>query len=338
MPTEITHDADATRPVFQFGAGELGNTRTETPAGGNINPTVSGAIEEGNAETDGTFEDAEGDAEKADKAADALDGNEEDKAKGGNDIDTDLSADGKGGDGKDALGKTGDGSKDANRMNSGVPSNQSAQQPSMPQMSSPSSGGGGSPSSGGSGGGMPLSNMTQNDLANSPNRDALVNQLKESDSKSGGSLGNLSSDEEERRVQELAEKIVNAEPPIPYTWGGGHGGDPGPSGGIRDGGVADSFGDYAKTGVDCSGLARWMTYELYGVDINGTSQNQYASGQPVSASEARPGDIFFPDSAGRPPTHVQVYVGNNQVIEAQKSGTNMMFSPLSSGEFRRYVD
>ena len=126
---------------------------------------------------------------------------------------------------------------------------------------------------------------------------------------------------------------------LPYTWGGGHGGEPGPSGGVRDGGVADQFGDYNKTGVDCSGLSRWMTAELFGVDPNGTSQSQYASGKPISASEARPGDMVFPASAGRPPQHVQVYVGNGQVIEAQKSGTNLMFSKLAAGgEFRRFGD
>lgn len=331
----ITHDHLSTSPVLNSVREEVESNKTEPSAGGNIDPSVTGALEEGNAETDGSLDTAADGADTADKASEALDENEEEKAGETDGLDTELSADGSsgGGDGKGSLGSP----SDANRLSSGLPSNQSAA-PSMPQMSPPSSGGsgGGSPMSGG----MPsLPQMTQNDLASAPNRDDLVKQLKEMNPSSGGSLGQLSDDENERRVQELAEKIVNAQPPIPYTWGGGHGGEPGPSGGVRDGGVADSFGDYAKTGVDCSGLTRWMTYEIYGVDAaNGTSESQYASGRPVSANQARPGDLFFPDSAGRPPRHVQVYVGNGQVIEAQKSGTYMMFSPLKSGEFRRMVD
>ena len=345
MSNEITHDHESLSPTIQGVRSNLQETRVDSSDANGVNPSISGALEQGNNDTNSELGDAADDADKTDKASEDLDENEDDNAKKGKDVDTELSADGEGGkDGDGKPGEKGGGDKpgsnsDANRLNSGVPSNQSQQQPSMPQMSSPSSGGGGgSPSSGGGGGTPSLGNMNQNDLSNAPNRDSLVDQLKNSDSKHGGSIGDLSDDEQERKVQELAEKIVNADPPIPYTWGGGHGSEPGPSGGTRDGGVADSFGDYAKTGVDCSGLARWMTYQLYGVDINGTSQTQYSSGEPISASNARPGDIFFPDSAGRPPHHVQVYVGNNQVIEAQKSGTYMKFSPLTSGEFRRFAD
>lgn len=151
-----------------------------------------------------------------------------------------------------------------------------------------------------------------------------------------GSLGELSDDERDRKVQELMQDIVDQQ--IPYAWGGGHGAEPGPSQGISDGGgQADRMGDYSKTGVDCSGLARWIHYQISGNDnAAGTAETQYASGMAVSADEARPGDLFFPDSAGRPPHHVQVYAGNGMVIEAQQSGTNVMFSPLQSGEFRRF--
>ena len=84
-------------------------------------------------------------------------------------------------------------------------------------------------------------------------------------------------------------------------------------------------------------MARDFTWNLYGVDINGTAASQYASGMPIAPEDARPGDIFFPDSAGRPPGHVAVYIGNNAMLEAQQSGTLVMISPLPSGEFRRYV-
>lgn len=146
----------------------------------------------------------------------------------------------------------------------------------------------------------------------------------------------VAGDVDDQAVIELANEYVAAQ--IPYAWGGGHGPQPGPSQGVSDGGgYADQCGDYNKIGLDCSGLARDFTWNLYGVDINGTAASQYASGMPISPEDARPGDIFFPSSAGRPPGHVTVYIGNNSMLEAQQSGTLIMISPLSDGEFRRYV-
>lgn len=146
----------------------------------------------------------------------------------------------------------------------------------------------------------------------------------------------VAGDVDDQAVIELANDYVAAQ--IPYAWGGGHGAQPGPSQGVSDGGgYADQCGDYNKIGLDCSGLARDFTWNLYGVDINGTAATQYASGMPIAPEDARPGDIFFPNSAGRPPGHVTVYIGNNSMLEAQQSGTLIMISPLSDGEFRRFV-
>lgn len=137
----------------------------------------------------------------------------------------------------------------------------------------------------------------------------------------------------EQRVLSLARQVVGAG--IPYAWGGGT--LNGPSQGTRDGGAADAAGDYAKSGFDCSSLARFLVYQASGVEIPRTSEAQFAAGVTVSAAEARPGDLLFPASAGVPPSHVQVYVGEGKVVEAQQSGTNIMFSNAGAGTFKRYV-
>lgn len=133
------------------------------------------------------------------------------------------------------------------------------------------------------------------------------------------------------RVQDLVSKTVG----IPYAWGGG--GLNGPSQGTSDGGgPADLAGDYKKVGFDCSGYSRYVTYQLTGQEIPRTSQAQYAAGMAISPSQAQPGDLFFPSSAGRPPEHVQVFIGNSQVAEAPSSGQTIKISPLQPGEFRRF--
>ena len=114
-----------------------------------------------------------------------------------------------------------------------------------------------------------------------------------------------------------------------YAWGGGN--MDGPSQGLRDGGVADSHGDYGKVGFDCSGLviyavgqASGRTIQLphYTTYILNDSRAQHILGDP------QPGDIVFP--GGGNPQHVAIFLGNGQIVEAPQSGDVVKVSPLSS--------
>ena len=113
-----------------------------------------------------------------------------------------------------------------------------------------------------------------------------------------------------------------------YAWGGGD--YSGPSQGIRDGGVADRFGDYNKVGFDCSGLALYAWAQV-GVYLPHYSGYQY-SGQPhVSRSDLQPGDlVFFAYNTSDPSTihHVAIWIGNNQIIEAPNSGSYVKISTM----------
>lgn len=115
-----------------------------------------------------------------------------------------------------------------------------------------------------------------------------------------------------------------------YAWGGGN--KDGPTKGIRDGGVADSFGDYDKVGFDCSGLVIYAIAQASGMQLilphyTGYQLNHEA-GQPVPADQLAPGDIVFP--AGGSPQHVAIYKGNGEIVEAPQSGGVVQVSPLSS--------
>lgn len=139
----------------------------------------------------------------------------------------------------------------------------------------------------------------------------------------------------EQRILTYAQQLVSAR--IPYAWGGGHGPRPGYSQGIRDGGAADAVGDYAKTGLDCSGLARYLLYLASGHDIGPeVSEIQYQKGVPVNSADARPGDLVFSNFNANGPGHVMVYVGGGKAIEAQRSGTDVMLSDVRGSHFRRY--
>jgi cell wall-associated NlpC family hydrolase len=118
---------------------------------------------------------------------------------------------------------------------------------------------------------------------------------------------------------------------VPYAWGGGNAN--GPTYGIRDGGVADSFGDYNKIGFDCSGL---MIYAFAGVkSLPHYSGYQYNSGRHVPLSQARRGDMLFWGNGGI--HHVALYLGGGQMIEAPQSGMHVRVTAVRYGDILPYA-
>ncbi len=114
-----------------------------------------------------------------------------------------------------------------------------------------------------------------------------------------------------------------------YAWGGGD--YDGPTLGIRDGGVADRYGDYRKVGFDCSGLALYAWAQV-GVYLPHYSVYQYTGqSNKISRSDLQPGDlVFFANNTSDPSSihHVAIWIGNNQIIEAPNSGSYVKISTM----------
>lgn len=91
----------------------------------------------------------------------------------------------------------------------------------------------------------------------------------------------------------------------PYVWGGT--------------GTNNSRGGY-----DCSGLVM-SAYKSAGVTIPRTTATMLASKslQKITAAELQAGDLVFPF-----PGHVQLYIGNDQIIEAPGRGRNVTLKRL----------
>jgi peptidoglycan DL-endopeptidase RipA len=120
---------------------------------------------------------------------------------------------------------------------------------------------------------------------------------------------------------------------VQYAWGGGNAF--GPTRGIRDGGVADLYGDYAKVGFDCSGL---MIYAFAGAGFHlpHYSGYQYQAGARYPLSQRRPGDMLFWATGGRI-HHVALYLGDGQMVEAPYSGSRVRIAPVRYGGIVPYV-
>lgn len=109
------------------------------------------------------------------------------------------------------------------------------------------------------------------------------------------------------RVVTLARTQIG----VPYIWGGAS----------------------PSSGFDCSGLVQW-TYGQVGVSLPRTAQEQYDATVRISPAELRPGDLVYfastyPSSDWI--THVGIYVGDGQMIDAPDSGDIVREMPVFSG-------
>ncbi|MGZ4555081.1 MAG: NlpC/P60 family protein [Mycobacteriaceae bacterium] len=142
----------------------------------------------------------------------------------------------------------------------------------------------------------------------------------------GGGGGNSSGD-----VQTVINRAMSVLG-VPYSWGGGNAS--GATVGIRDGGVADSYGDYNKVGFDCSGLMVYA-FAAAGISLRHYTGYQYESGRQVPQSQMQPGDMIFYGPYDI--HHVTMYIGNGKMIEAPESGSYVMISPVRYGGIMPYV-
>lgn len=127
------------------------------------------------------------------------------------------------------------------------------------------------------------------------------------------------------RSAQIEAVIARAESQIgmPYAWGGGNAS--GPTRGIRDGGVADSHGDFNKIGFDCSGLTLYA-FAGAGIALPHYTGYQYNHGTKVDPSQMERGDLIFYGPGGS--HHVAIYLGDGMMLEAPNSGSVVKKSPV----------
>jgi cell wall-associated NlpC family hydrolase len=90
-------------------------------------------------------------------------------------------------------------------------------------------------------------------------------------------------------------------------------------------------GESPATGFDCSGFTTYV-FRHFGITLPRKSEYQFGIGVPVSANHLKPGDLVFfhtiPNSPGA--SHVGIYIGHGQMINAEVSGgvrVSQVFSP-----------
>lgn len=91
-------------------------------------------------------------------------------------------------------------------------------------------------------------------------------------------------------------------------------------------GDAYVYGAAGPDAFDCSGLTM-MAYQAAGVNLPHSSSAQMGMGTPVSSSDLQPGDLVFYYS---PVSHVGIYIGNGQIVDAANPGTGVRVAGVFS--------
>ncbi|WP_297850720.1 C40 family peptidase [uncultured Corynebacterium sp.] len=85
------------------------------------------------------------------------------------------------------------------------------------------------------------------------------------------------------------------------------------------------YGAAGPNAFDCSGFTSWV-YAQAGKQIPRTSGAQASAGRNVAISDLQPGDIVVYYGGA---SHVGIYAGNGQIIDALNSGTPVGYRPLN---------
>lgn len=114
------------------------------------------------------------------------------------------------------------------------------------------------------------------------------------------------------RIVETAQSYIG----LPYRWGGSS----------------------SVHGFDCSGFAMTV-YQLNGLNLPRSSEQQYRAGIAVKRSQLSRGDlVFFATSTGRKISHVGIYAGDDKFIHAPGRGKKIRTDSLSNRYFEtRYA-
>ncbi|MFC9625071.1 NlpC/P60 family protein [Streptomyces sp. NPDC056930] len=159
-------------------------------------------------------------------------------------------------------------------------------------------------------------------------RDAVQSRLKAVEAR----LATLSGTQLDELSRLEQQDMTNAQVALAASGALSSTGSPSRSGGeavkyaIRQVGKPYVWGAEGPNSFDCSGLTS-QAWAKAGRVIPRTSQEQWRQLPKVPLNALRPGDlvIYFPKA-----THVALYIGNGQVVQAPRPGSQVKVSPVAS--------
>lgn len=87
-------------------------------------------------------------------------------------------------------------------------------------------------------------------------------------------------------------------------------------------------------GVDCSGLVKNI-FDQFNIELPHSAREQFKLGEKVAKTELEIGDLVFFTTRGKIPTHVGIYIGNNQFLHAARRARQVIISNLSQSWYQK---
>lgn len=94
-------------------------------------------------------------------------------------------------------------------------------------------------------------------------------------------------------------------------------------------------GTSPETGLDCSGLVRYVFKETWGTDLPRTSAEISRVGEKIDKFDLRPGDLVFYNTLRRGFSHVGIYLGDRKFIHSPSSGGQVRIEDMDMAYWRK---
>lgn len=94
-------------------------------------------------------------------------------------------------------------------------------------------------------------------------------------------------------------------------------------------------GEAPESGLDCSGLVRYVFKEVWGKELPRTSEEISQVGTHVDSRDLQPGDLVFYNTLRRSFSHVGIYLGDNKFIHAPSAGGKVRIERMDVTYWRK---
>ena len=94
-------------------------------------------------------------------------------------------------------------------------------------------------------------------------------------------------------------------------------------------------GTSPETGLDCSGLVRYVFKEAWGTDLPRTSAEISRIGERVDKLDLRPGDLVVDNPLRRGFSHVGIYLGDRKFIHSPSAGGQVRIEDMDLAYWKK---
>jgi cell wall-associated NlpC family hydrolase len=97
-------------------------------------------------------------------------------------------------------------------------------------------------------------------------------------------------------------------------------------------------GSSPESGMDCSGLVRYVFKQTWGMALPRTSDEISRVGRHIEMQDLQPGDLVFYNTLKRGFSHVGIYVGDNKFVHSPTAGGEVRVESMDLSYWKKRFD